>query len=152
MVLSDDLNAMQSAMKHLERKIVLVTYLHKKLFDKAIIKHYQYEQRKWIFTTIEVKKAFFGKQKRSGSEIVRKGFYIVFSKGTSVFLTIIFYWEKLEVKKGIISTLVAMLNKILNLFTLMSIQDNLSENIKAFFCSSLRMTGGKKQWICGTTH
>ncbi|MHA1689872.1 MAG: hypothetical protein ACTSYC_10365 [Promethearchaeota archaeon] len=69
----------------------------------------------------------------------------MFSKGTRVFLTIIFYWGKLEVKKGIISTLVAMLNKILNLFTLMSIQDNLSENIKAFFCSSLRMTGGKKQ-------
>jgi len=178
-VSSDALNATQSALKHLNRKIIHVIHPHKKPFDKAIIRYYQYESGKRITATKEVQTDFSKKRKKrlfrymmtttdltpkpkrkrgrpKGAKTKkkqkspsppqkrgRKGLYTVFSNGTKGCATIDPYRDKLKVKKGMSSTVGAALNKTLKLFALMSIQNNLSENINAFLRSSLCLTGPK---------
>ena len=78
------------------------------------------------------------KQKRG-----RKGLYNVFTKGTIGYATIDPYRDKLKVRKGMSSAVGATLNATLCLFALMSIQNNLSENINALLRSMLRLTGPK---------
>jgi len=73
----------------------------------------------------------------------RKGLYSVFTKGTIGYATIDPYRDKLEVKKGMSNAVDAALNTTLCLFSLMSIQNNLSENINALLRSMLRLTGPK---------
>lgn len=78
------------------------------------------------------------KQKRG-----RKGLTSVFTKGTIGYATIDPYRDKLKVRKGMSSAVGATLNATLCLFALMSIQNNLSENINALLRSMLRLTGPK---------
>ena len=178
-VTSDAWNATQSAMKHLNQKIIHVIHPHVKPYDKAIIQHYSYEPKERRTTTIGVPTDFFKKRgKRQLKYIMsttdltpkpkrkrgrpkgsktkktkkppsapkkrgRKGIYTVFSKGTIAYATIDPYRDKLKVKKELSSTVGPVLNKTLNVFGLMSIQNNLSEHINAFLRASLCLTGPK---------
>ena len=73
----------------------------------------------------------------------RKGLYTVFIKGKIGYATIDRYRDKLKVSKGLSSTVTAALNATLMLYTLMSIQNNLSENINSFLRAVLLLTGPK---------
>ena len=53
------------------------------------------------------------------------------------------YRDKLKVRKGLSSTVAAALNTTLQLFNLMSIQNNLAENINSFLRAVLKLTGPK---------
>jgi len=85
------------------------------------------------------KKKFQKPKKKRG----RKGLYTVFSKGKIGYATIDPYRDKLKVSKGLSSTVAAALNATLMLYALMSIQNNLSENINSFLRAVLRLTGPK---------
>jgi hypothetical protein len=73
----------------------------------------------------------------------RKGLYTVFSKGKKGYATIDPYRDKLKLSKEVSSTVAAALNATLFLFTLMSIQNNLAENINSILRAILRLTGPK---------
>ena len=73
----------------------------------------------------------------------RKGLYTVFTKGAIGYATIDPYRDKIKIRKGLSSTVAAALNATLILFALMSIQNNLAENINSFLRAVLRLTGPK---------
>lgn len=58
---SDALNTTQSIEKRLNREIIHAIRPHKKSFNKDIIRHYRYESKGRITTTIGVKTDFFKK-------------------------------------------------------------------------------------------
>ncbi len=80
-----------------------------------------------------------GSKKKRG----RKGLYTVFTKGKIGYGIIDPYRDKLKVSKGLSSTVAAALNATLLLYALMSIQNNLAENINSFLRTVLRLTGPK---------
>ncbi len=84
------------------------------------------------------KKSAKAKQKRG-----RKGLYTVFSKGAIGYAIIDPYRDKLKINKKLSSTVAAALNATLTLYSLMSIQNNLAENINSFLRAVLRLTGPK---------
>ncbi len=84
------------------------------------------------------KKASGPKKKRG-----RKGLFPVFSKGKKCYATIDPYRKTVKVKKGSSSTVAAALNATLFVYALMSIQNNLAENINSFIRVVMRLTGPK---------
>ena len=89
--------------------------------------------------TSKKRKKSLGPKKKRG----RKGLYSVFTKGKIGYATIDPYRDKLKIRKGLSSTVGAALNATLFLFALMSIQNNLAENLNAFLRAMLRLTGPK---------
>ncbi len=88
--------------------------------------------------TKKKKKPAKSKQKRG-----RKGLYTVFSKGKIGYASIDPYRDKLKINKRLSSTVTAALNATLIIYALMSIQNNLAENINSFLRAVLRLTGPK---------
>jgi len=185
-VTSDALNATQSMVKNLGREITHVIHPHKKPYDKAVIKHYRYEEDERITTNVGVPTDFFKKrQKRQKRQFRvletrtnltpkikkkrgrpkgstknrkksslkkalrpkkkrgRKGLFSVFTKGKICYATIDPYRKMVKIKKGLSSTVAAALNATLFLHALMSIQNNLAENINSFIRVVMRLTGPK---------
>jgi len=73
----------------------------------------------------------------------RKGLYTVFEKGTVGYATIDPYRDKLKLGKGLSRPVGAGLNATLKLFPLMSIQNNLAENINSILRAIIRLRGPK---------
>ena len=73
----------------------------------------------------------------------RKGLYSVFEKGTIGYATIDPYRDKLKLGKGLSRPVGAGLNATLKLFPLMSIQNNLAENINSILRAIIRLRGPK---------
>ncbi len=73
----------------------------------------------------------------------RKGLYTVFEKGTVGYATIDPYRDKLKIGKGLSRPVGAGLNATLKLFPLMSIQNNLAENINSILRATIRLRGPK---------
>ena len=73
----------------------------------------------------------------------RKGLYTVFEKGTIGYATIDPYRDKLKLGKGLSRPVSAGLNATLKLFPLMSIQNNLAENINSILRATIRLRGPK---------
>ena len=73
----------------------------------------------------------------------RKGLYTVFEKGTIGYATIDPYRDKLKLGKGLSRPVGAGLNATLKLFPLMSIQNNLAENINSILRAIIRLRGPK---------
>lgn len=73
----------------------------------------------------------------------RKGLFTVFSKGTIGYASIDPYRDKLKISKELSSTVASALDATLILYALMSIQNNLAENLNAFLRAVLRLTGPK---------
>jgi transposase-like protein len=73
----------------------------------------------------------------------RKGLYTVFEKGTIGYATINPYRDKLKIGKGLSRPVGAGLNATLKLFPLMSIQNNLAENINSILRAIIRLRGPK---------
>jgi transposase-like protein len=84
-------------------------------------------------------KKLSGPKKKRG----RKGLYAVFAKGTIGYATINPYRETVKLKKGLSSTVAAALNETLFVYAVMSIQNNLAENINSFIRVVMRLTGPK---------
>ena len=63
--------------------------------------------------------------------------------GVIGYATIDPYRDKIKIRKELSSTVAAALNATLILFALMSIQNNLAENINSFLRAVLRLTGPK---------
>jgi len=80
-----------------------------------------------------------GTKKKRG----RKGLYTVFEKGTIGYATIDPYRDKLKIRKGLSRPVSAGLNATLKLFPLMSIQNNLAENINSILRAIIRLRGPK---------
>jgi len=89
-------------------------------------------------TKIKPKKALESKKKRG-----RKGLFSVFTKGKIYYATIDPYRKTIKIRKEMSSTVCAALNATLFLFVLMSIQNNLAENINSFIRVVMRLTGPK---------
>ena len=83
------------------------------------------------------------KKPRTKKNRGRKGLYTVFKKGTIGYATIDPYRDKLKVGKGLSSPVGAGLNATLKLFPLMSIQNNLAENINSILRAIIRLRGPK---------
>jgi len=81
------------------------------------------------------------KKKKRG----RKGLYTVFDKGKTGYAKIDPYRDKFKPSKGMPSPVVAGLNETFNLFTLMSIQNNLAENKNSILQAFLRLNGPKTE-------
>jgi len=73
----------------------------------------------------------------------RKGLYTVFDKGKNGYATIDPYRDKLKLGKGMSSPVGAGLNATLKLYPLMSIQNNLAENINSILRAIIRLRGPK---------
>jgi len=73
----------------------------------------------------------------------RKGLYAVFTKGTIGYAIVNPYRKTVQVKNGVSSTVAAALNATLLIYALMSIQNNLAENINSFVRVVMRLTGPK---------
>jgi len=73
----------------------------------------------------------------------RKGLYTVFEKGTIGYAIIDPYRDKLRIGKGLSRPVGAGLNATLKLFPLMSIQNNLAENINSILRAIIRLRGPK---------
>jgi hypothetical protein len=73
----------------------------------------------------------------------RKGLYTVFEKGTIGYAIIDPYRDKLKLGKGLSRPVGAGLNATLKLFPLMSIQNNLAENINSILRAIIRLRGPK---------
>ena len=73
----------------------------------------------------------------------RKGLYAVFAKGKICYAVIDPYRQTIKVKKELSSTVAAALNATLCVYALMSIQNNLAENINSFVRVVMRLTGPK---------
>ncbi len=80
-----------------------------------------------------------GPKKKRG----RKGLFSVFTKGKICYASIDPYRKTVKIKKGSSSTVAAALNATLYLFAVMSIQNNLAENINSFIRVVMRLTGPK---------
>ena len=87
---------------------------------------------------VKPKKALESKKKRG-----RKGLFSVFTKGKIYYAMIDPYRKTIKIRKGMSSTVCAALNATLFLFVLMSIQNNLAENINSFIRVVMRLTGPK---------
>ena len=83
------------------------------------------------------------KQARSKRKRGRKGLFTVFDKGTIGYATIDPYRDKLKLGKGMSRPVVAGLNATLKLHALMSIQNNLAENINSVLRAIIRLRGPK---------
>lgn len=83
------------------------------------------------------------KKPRTKKNRGRKGLYTVFKRGTIGYATIDPYRDKLKVGKGLSSPVGAGLNATLKLFPLMSIQNNLAENINSILRAIIRLRGPK---------
>ena len=73
----------------------------------------------------------------------RKGLYTVFEKGVIGYATIDPYRDKLKIGKRLSRPVGAGLNATLKLFSLMSIQNNLAENINSILRAIIRLRGPK---------
>lgn len=73
----------------------------------------------------------------------RKGLYTVFQRGSIGYATIDPYRDKLKLKKGLSRPVSAGLNATLKLYALMSIQNNLAENINSILRAIIRLRGPK---------
>jgi transposase-like protein len=73
----------------------------------------------------------------------RKGLYTVFEKGVIGYATIDPYRDKLKIGKRLSRPVGAGLNATLKLFPLMSIQNNLAENINSILRAIIRLRGPK---------
>ena len=73
----------------------------------------------------------------------RKGLYTVFEKGAIGYAIIDPYRDKLKIRKGLSRPVGAGLNATLKLFPLMSIQNNLAENINSILRAIIRLRGPK---------
>jgi len=73
----------------------------------------------------------------------RKGFYTVFEKGAIGYAIIDPYRDKLKIGKKLSRPVGAGLNATLKLFPLMSIQNNLAENINSILRAIIRLRGPK---------
>jgi len=83
------------------------------------------------------------KKPRTKKKRGRKGLYTVFEKGTIGYATIDPYRDKLKIGKGLSRPVSAGLNATLKLFPLMSIQNNLAENINSILRAIIRLRGPK---------
>ncbi|MFX1257142.1 MAG: hypothetical protein ACFFAN_04755 [Promethearchaeota archaeon] len=83
------------------------------------------------------------KSSRQKKKCGRKGLYTVFDKGKIGYATIDPHRDRLKVSKRLSRPMAAGLNVTLNIYALMSIQNNLAENINSFLCAVLRLTGLK---------
>ncbi len=83
------------------------------------------------------------KKPRTKKKRGRKGLYTVLEKGTIGYATIDPYRNKLKIGKGLSSPVSAELNATLKLFPLMSIQNNLAENINSILRAIIRLRGPK---------
>jgi len=83
------------------------------------------------------------KKPRTKKNRGRKGLYTVFEKGTIGYATIDPYRDKLKLGKGLSRPVGAGLNATLKLFPLMSIQNNLAENINSILRAIIRLRGPK---------
>jgi len=182
-VTSDALNATQSTVKNLGKEITHIIHPHKRPYDKAVIKHYRYEENERITTVVGVptdfcktrgkrlfrvletrtnltpkikkkrgrpigstKKSKKNKPKKSQGpkkKRGRKGLFSVFTKGKIHYATIDPYRKTVKITKGSSSTVAAALNATLFIYALMSIQNNLAENINSFIRVVMRLTGPK---------
>ncbi|MFO7797000.1 MAG: DDE-type integrase/transposase/recombinase [Promethearchaeia archaeon] len=79
------------------------------------------------------------KKKKRG----RKGLYTVFDKGKTGYATIDPYRNKLKLGKGMSRPVATGLNATLKLHALMSIQNNLAENINSVLRAIIRLRGPK---------
>jgi hypothetical protein len=84
-------------------------------------------------------KKLSGPKKKRG----RKGLYTVFAKGKIYYAVIDPYRQTVKVRKELSSTVAAALNTTLHMYRLMSIQNNLAENINSFVRVVMRLTGPK---------
>ncbi len=73
----------------------------------------------------------------------RKGLYTVFEKGAISYATIDPYRDKLKIGKRLSRPVATGLNATLKLFPLMSIQNNLAENINSILRAIIRLRGPK---------
>ena len=83
------------------------------------------------------------KKPRTKKKRGRKGLYTVFEKGTIGYATIDPYRDKLKIGKRLSRPVSAGLNATLKLFPLMSIQNNLAENINSILRAIIRLRGPK---------
>ena len=83
------------------------------------------------------------KKPRTKKKRGRKGLYTVFEKGTIGYAIIDPYRDKLKLGKGLSRPVGAGLNATLKLFPLMSIQNNLAENINSILRAIIRLRGPK---------
>ncbi len=83
------------------------------------------------------------KKPRTKKKRGRKGLYTVFEKGAIGYATINPYRDKLKIKKGLSRPVGAGLNATLKLYALMSIQNNLAENINSILRAIIRLRGPK---------
>jgi len=83
------------------------------------------------------------KKARTKKKRGRKGLYTVFNKGTIGYATIDPYRDKLKLAKRLSNPVSAGLNATLKLFPLMSIQNNLAENINSILRAIIRLRGPK---------
>jgi len=83
------------------------------------------------------------KMPRTKKKRGRKGLYTVFEKGAIGYASIDPYRDKLKVGKKLSSPVCAGLNATLKLFPLMSIQNNLAENINSILRAIIRLRGPK---------
>ncbi len=83
------------------------------------------------------------KKPRTKKKRGRKGLYTVFEKGAIGYATIDPYRDKLRIRKGLSRPVGAGLDATLKLFPLMSIQNNLAENINSILRAIIRLRGPK---------
>ena len=83
------------------------------------------------------------KKPRAKKKRGRKGLYTVFEKGAIGYATIDPYRDKLKIGKGLSRPVGAGLNATLKLYALMSIQNNLAENINSILRAIIRLRGPK---------
>ena len=83
------------------------------------------------------------KKPRTKKKPGRKGLYTVFEKGTIGYATINPYRDKLKIGKRLSRPVAAGLNATLKLYPLMSIQNNLAENINSILRDIIRLRGPK---------
>ena len=81
------------------------------------------------------------KEPRTKKNPCRKGLYTVFEKGAIGYAIIDPYRDKFEIRKGLSRPVGAGLNATLKLFPLMSIQNNLAENINSILLAIIRLRG-----------
>ncbi|MHA1455580.1 MAG: hypothetical protein ACTSR5_06275, partial [Promethearchaeota archaeon] len=83
------------------------------------------------------------KKPRTKKKRGRKGLYTVFEKGAIGYAKIDPYRDKLKIGKKLSRPVGAGLNATLKLFPLMSIQNNLAENINSILRAIIRLRGPK---------
>lgn len=79
------------------------------------------------------------KKKKQG----KKGIFQVFDKGKRFYAKVDPYRKTIKISKGLPASLATALAEVLNLYALMSIQNNLSENKNSILQSKMRLRGPK---------